>query len=814
MGNFIDSVKREEGWGIYKNIRRKIPFPALPLARTILSLFLGMKRYIIGVGVALLAAGGIWWYKGQASKHPSGEQLPEVVDYNFHIRPIFSDKCFKCHGPDANKRQAGLRLDTEAGAYAALKDNPGAHAIVPGKPDLSEVWQRITSTDTALVMPPPNAQLPPVTPFEAKLIERWIKQGAQYKKHWAFMPPEKPEVPTVHQYDWPKNELDFFVLANMERRGLSPNPEADKERLLKRASLDLTGLPPSEALQAAFLADNTPDAYEKMIDTLLAQPHYGEKMALAWLDVARYADSHGYQDDGLRTMWPWRDWVIHAFNQNYPYDKFLTWQLAGDLMPSPNKEMLLATGFNRNHKITQEGGVIDEEYRIEYVTDRTNTFGKAFLGLTFECAKCHDHKYDPISQRDYFSAFAFFNQVPEKGLVGDISLASLADPPRISISTQEVRDLLTFLNKRDTAPVQVMVMRDSMGIRATRVLKRGAYDQPTDTVMASTPSAILPFDTTRFARNRLGLAQWLLARKNPLTARVFVNRIWQDFLGRGLVKTTGDFGMQGDLPANPALLDWLAVDFMENGWDIKRLVKSIVCSATYRQSAETTPEKLATDPENIYLSRFPRRRLAAEFVRDMVLESSGLLNKEIGGPSVKPYQPKGLWESATSGRGVLARYVQDHGEKLYRRGMYFFIKRTVPPPVMLMFDASNRDQCEVTRMTTNTPLQALALLNDPQVLEASRVFAEKLCLDAPTAEARIQTAFRRILCRQAKPEELQRLYAYYQEGLSQFADRDAAILYLKVGEYPHKDLDNPTEAAALMQVIHTLYNLEEATTKT
>ena len=423
--------------------------------------------------------------------------------------------------------------------------------------------------------------------------------------------------------------------------GLSPNQDADKERLLKRVAFDLTGLPPDPELQERFLQDDSKNAYEKVVDELLANEHYGEKMAISWLDAARYADSHGYQDDGLRTMWPWRDWVIHAFNENYPYDKFVTWQLAGDLLPNPTKEMLLATGFNRNHKITQEGGVIDEEYRIEYVTDRTNTFGKTFMALTMECAKCHDHKYDPIAQKDYYSTFAFFNQVPEKGIFGTID-ASYADPPNMKITDEDVADILTFVNKKDSTPVEVMIMQDSLGMRTTHILDRGVYDAPAEQVDFATPAEILPFDTTKFEKNRLGLTKWMLEPDHPLTSRVFVNRVWQEIFGKGIVKTSGDFGMQGDLPSHLELLDWLAVDFRENGWDIKRLVKQMVMSSTYRQSSEVKKPHLNTDPENLFYARAPRNRLGAELIRDHVLASSGLLNQEIGGPSVKPYQPKGL----------------------------------------------------------------------------------------------------------------------------------------------------------------------------
>jgi hypothetical protein len=742
---------------------------------------------------------------------PQEEEIPAIVEYNLHIRPILSDRCFKCHGPDAKKRKADLRLYLEEGAYAALKKDPNAHAIVPGHPEQSEVYRRITSTDTASVMPPPASHLT-LSPFEIALLQKWIRQGAKYQPHWALIPPRDVSVPAANG-SWARNEIDHFILAKLREKKLEPNSEADPARLLKRVSLDLTGLPPSLEEQENFQKDTSPDAYEKVVDRLLNNPHYGEKMAIAWLDVARYADTHGYQDDGLRTMWPWRDWVIHAFNQNYAYDKFVTWQLAGDLLPHPTKEMLLATGFNRNHKITQEGGVIDEEYRVEYVTDRTNTFGKAFLALTFECAHCHDHKYDPILQKDYYSTFAFFNQVAEKGYQGDIYSGTAADPPRMSITPRDVKKLLQFINKKDSGSVNVMIMHDTARRRPTYILKRGVYDAHGDRVTVGLPPAILPFDSTRFPPNRLGLAEWLLSPDNPLTSRVFVNRVWQEFFGRGIVKTSGDFGMQGDFPSHPELLDWLATDFRKNGWDVKRLVKQIVMSATYRQSSKVSVANHAIDPENIYLSRAPRLRLSAELVRDLVLSGSGLLVDEIGGPSVKPYQPRGIWEAATSGRG-LSRYVQDHGASLYRRGMYTFIKRTVPPPAAMVFDASNRDQCEVRRLQTNTPLQALVMMNDPLVLESSRVLAERLMREKLTVDEQIDRAFRRIVCREPSAHEQAVLKGYFENERSLFSSKpDAAEKLIREGEYRHETIADRPSLAALEEVVLMLYNLEETITK-
>ncbi|MEO5602414.1 MAG: PSD1 and planctomycete cytochrome C domain-containing protein [Cyclobacteriaceae bacterium] len=741
----------------------------------------------------------------------NAETIPDSISYNFDIRPILSDKCYACHGPDANKRQAGLRLDLAENAYKALDENPTAHALVPGKPMLSQVFVRITSEDSTLRMPPVESNLS-LTSHEIKLIEKWIAQGAKYEPHWSFTPPEKPQIPVVKNNEWPKNEIDYFILQKQEQKGVTPNAEADKERLLKRLCLDLTGLPPTLQMMDDFQADNSVNAYEKIVDQLLKDKAYGEKMAVHWMDVARFADSHGFQDDSYRSQWPWRDWVIHAFNQNMPYDKFITWQLAGDLMPNATKEQVLATGFNRNHKITEEGGIVDEEYRVMYVTDRTDMFGKALLGVTIECAHCHDHKYDPFSQKEYYKLYAFFNNVREVGIESVVGgPETYAKKPLIEITDEDVKDILTFINKPDTSKLIVSVMGDLDSLRKTYVLTRGVYDAHGDEVEAGTPESILPFNN-EYPKNRLGLAQWLFDKRNPLTARVFVNQMWQEFFGKGFVKSSGDFGMQGDLPSHPALLDWLAVDFMDHGWDIKRMVKQIATSATYRQSAVVTREKLQIDPDNILLARAPRYRIHAEFIRDMVLSTSGLLVKTIGGPSVKPYQPDGLWEGATSGRGILSMYVQDHGEDLYRRGLYNFIKRTVPPPTMGIFDASNRDQCEVKRLRTNTPLQALMMMNDPAVLEASRVLAARLLSEDNAVKDKIIKAFRLIVCRKPTEKEITVLHYYYEQELKMLTSETAEEL-LAVGEYPISENLDKVMQAAMMQVVNTIYNLEEAITK-
>ena len=766
------------------------------------------KVLVISAGLILI---GLTLYFITSGKEEEGG-VPDVVDFNFHVRPILSDRCFKCHGPDANKRQANLRLDTEEGAFAALKEDPSKHVIVPGDPMQSALYARLINPDTAEVMPPPSSNLS-LTKNEIEIIKKWIAQGAKYKKHWSFIAPARPKVPEADEDLNPRNPIDHFIFTTLEKVGLAPNAEAPKEALLKRVSMDITGLPPTIEQQERFLADKSPNVYEKIVDELLASKHYGEKMAIQWMDLARYADSHGYQDDGYRTMWPWRDWVIHAFNSNYPYSQFLTWQLAGDLLPNPSKEQLLATGFNRNHKITQEGGVIDEEYRIEYVTDRTNTFGKAFMAITLECAKCHDHKYDPVSQKDYYSMFAFFDKVPEKGLVGTID-ASFADPPNMKISSADVSSILSFINKKDTMDVSVMIMKDSLCIRETQLLRRGVYDQKADTVQMATPASILAYNPRKFEQSRLGLAKWMIDPQNPLTARVYVNRIWNELFGRGLVKTSGDFGMQGELPSHPELLDWLAVEFRESGWDIKKLIRLIVTSSTYRQSAQKASDKFQKDPDNKYYSFFPRLRLSAELQRDLLLTASGILNPEIGGPSVKPYQPKGVWEATTSGRGELAKYVQDKGDKLYRRGLYNFIKRTAPPPALLIMDASTRDQCEVTRSRTNTPLQALVLMNDPQLLEAGRVLAQRTSNLNLSEDQKLDRLFRLVLCRKASETEMKMLKGYYLQEKNKFIQhKDRAEAFLKAGEFEQIKTKNIAETAALMQVNQMIFNLDETTVK-
>lgn len=1007
-----------------------------------------------------------------------GAAEPTPVDFNRDIRPILSDKCFFCHGPDSERREADLRLDVREAAIEA-------GAIVPSSIDDSTLLLRIAHEDPGELMPPPKTNLGRLTESEQKLLRRWIAEGAEYQSHWSFVPlASKPPVPTDGE-GWARNEIDRFVARSHAAGGLKPAVEASRERWIRRVSFDLTGLPPTLAEIDAFLKDQSPQAYETVVDRLFRSPAYGERLALDWLDLARYADTFGYQADRNMSMWPWRDWVIRAFADNLPYDQFITWQTAGDLLPQPSRDQIVATAFNRLHRQTNEGGSIDEEFRVEYVNDRVITNGAAFLGLTLECSRCHDHKYDPVSMRDYYSLSAFFNNIDESGLyshftetaptpalplyegdaearhrearervarlesryeearqrakavsesavaavapasafdfedakatganrmverrpgdkaiefsgddemtLGDAALADFSRTDAFTFSlwlrpsvhkarmvvlhrsraaedsafrgyeltlfdgkpafslvhfwpgnalrvqsvealplnewthltvtydgssraaglkiyrngmadrTNVLRDGLTrdirhrkewgdtdagnirlqlagrfrdvgfgggaidalrlfdrelsplevrsdFLssggqqgalapataedrrlhaaltsdadcvrlreelgiarvaeNEIESSVRQIMVMREMEGRRPTYVLFRGLYDQRRDEVAPDTPAAILPF-AEEWPRNRLGLAKWLTSERNPLVARVTVNRLWAIFFGRGLVGTPEDFGSQGEQPDHPELLDWLARDFIESGWDVRSLLRKIALSATYRQdSIPVDPAGWAEDPENRQLARGPRHRLSAEQIRDNALAVSGLLVPTVGGPPVNPYELASSFKPLSPGTGPA----------LYRRSLYTFWKRTAPPPAMVTFDATSREVCTVQRESTATPLQALVLLNGPQYVEAARVMAERLISESAEAPRdRISHGFRLSTGRLPDASEMAVLEQLLAEQLELFrgSPADAAAL-LKVGARSPVAKVAPVELAAWTALCQALLNYDETYTK-
>ena len=980
-------------------------------------------------------------------------EASEPLSYNRDIRPILSENCFQCHGFDEHARKGKLRLDIREDA-TRTRDNIAP--IVPGNPDASEIWKRITTTVTDDIMPPPESHRKLSAEDKSRLRE-WIQQGATYEPHWAFIPPRKVLPPITN-----KAPIDAFVQERLHKAGLKPTAEADRVTLIRRVSLDLTGLAPSADEIEAFVQDTSPDAYARLVDRLLASPQFGERMTLEWLDTARYADTNGYSIDGSRDLWIWRDWVIQSFNDNLSYDRFVAEQIAGDLMPQRSESQLIATGFQRNNMNTHEGGTIPEENLVNYNADRVKTLGESMLGLTLGCAQCHDHKFDPISQRDYYRMFAYFNTLGDNGLDGNYSynshpianvrtplkgidlerirtriltlkrtletpdLAVLAaweveqrerlknrghglelhpieltristpnvgsgfnvngnafsglggaaydilgklpdiakpitgirlvfpkrdfiltavdvtidavpgdqvnlhrlqrfsrvtasswrpDHPAIDVQafvnsrgwspdpnaaeshitltfdqpinpkltpwiTTQVNctvraagngkiyaitgtddgiditdDILTLLtvpvanrtpeqtlrlwqtcarqgealraarvdlaNAQErlrtlTEPQSTMVMAISDKPRETRILARGDYTQPGERVEPGVPST-LPSLPKGAPANRLGLAQWLVMRENPLTARVAVNRTWKMLFGTGIVTTASDFGLQGALPTHPELLDWLAVDFIETGWDVKRLVRTIVMSETYRQDSRCNAAQLEKDPSNQLLARGPRFRLPAEFIRDNALRASGLLVRDIGGPSVNPYSPFDLWREVSHYPSTLPRaqtFVQDHGDKLYRRSLYTYWKRTAPPANLSAFDAPNREVCTVTRGATNTPLQALVLLNDVQFTEAARVLAERILDRKDNDERRLRWAALEVLSRPLTEQELSVLKGTLQRERERYAaDPAKAEAALKVGESPRNPRHPAPEHAAWYQVSALLLNLSETITR-
>jgi hypothetical protein len=640
-------------------------------------------------------------------------------------------------------------------------------------------------------MPPPESNLD-LSDREKEILKKWVLQGGKWDKHWAYIKPELPIVPEVKNINWTTNEIDYFILRKLESKGMSPSKIEEKEILLRRVYFDIIGLPPSVSDIDNFISDKSLNAYEKIIDKLLESEAYGERMASIWMDLSRYGDSHGYQDDQERIMWPWRDWVIHAYNSNMPYDEFITWQMAGDMLPNATKEQILASGFNRNHKITQEGGVVPEEYRVEYVADRTVTSAKIMMGLTVECARCHTHKYDPITHDEFFSLYSFFNNVDEDGLIG---YGITAPKPNLTINSYDVINELPFINLPDSLnDVTLMVMKETENLRNTYVLNRGSYDSPTKLVKPGTPEAVLKFDEEKYPPNRIGLSKWFFDKENPLTSRVTVNRIWQQFFGVGIVATPDDFGSQGNKPINPELLDWLAFTFQNNdNWNTKKFIKRIVMSSTYRQSSKIKKENLLIDSDNSYLANYPRQKLSAEMIRDNALATSGMLVQKVGGPSVKPIQPPGLWDEVTGGGGgSLAFYIPDTGENLNRRSLYTFWKRTVPPPSMMIFDAPTRDFCVPVRQKTSTPLQSLALMNDPQYQLAAENLSNNIYKEKTSINEKIVKVYRTITGRTPSIKEIDKLKNYLKEV---------------------SDLNSYEEKKAFNSLVVLVYNLDETTQK-
>ena len=760
----------------------------------------------------------------------ANERTPARPGFNRDIRPILSDACFHCHGPDQNTREAGLRLDVRDDATSATES--GAVAIVPGHPEKSEVVRRIFSTDEDDRMPPDRSHKS-LTPRQKEVLSHWIAQGAEYQNHWAYEPVQRPPVPTPNDHP-----VDAFIRQRLATENLRAAEEADRVTLIRRATLDLTGLPPSLVEVDAFLNDTAPGAWERVIDRLLASPHYGERMAIDWLDAARYADTNGYQVDRDRSLHPWRDWVIQAFNENKRFDQFTLEQLAGDLLPNATVAQRVATGFNRNHMINEEGGVTEEEFLANYTADRVETTATVWLAQTFNCARCHDHKFDPLTQRDFYSLKAFFHNVSEKG-AGDYSKpANVSSPPFLPVPGPDlaakisaiktdieqaapdqspegkarVAALTKSLEEAENAVPVTLVMDDAMP-RDTFILLRGAFDQPGEKVTATTP-AIMPPMSDSLPRNRLGLARWLVDPAHPLTARVTVNRYWQMLFGTGLVATAEDFGSQGEPPSHPELLDWLAAEFISSGWDTKAMLRLLVTSATYRQSSKFTPAARERDPDNRLLARGPRFRLPGEFVRDQALAASGLLATKIGGPSVKPYHPPGLYEQITEGSGTTV-YVPGKGEDLHRRSLYTYWKRSVPNPSMMLFDAPFRETCVMRRPRTNTPLQALNLLNDPTYVEASRRLAQRMLLEGgASTSSRLTHGFRLVTARHPRPAEMTILTASLERTLLDFqADQAGAEALLHVGEATTQPGLNAAELAAYTTVASTLLNLDETVTK-
>jgi len=806
------------------------------------------------------------------------EKISRSIDFNREIRPILSNACFSCHGPDANKRKGvnhPLRLDTAEGAFADLG---GYAAIVRGKPAESEIINRIRSDDPNEIMPPPS-HAKRLSPTEVDRLSAWVEQGAAYARHWSYVKPSPPALPKVRDQSWPKNAIDRFILARLESEGLAPSPEADRAALIRRVSLDLTGLPPTLEEVETFIHDRLTEAYERLVDRLLAKPSYGEHWGRLWLDLARYADSAGYADDPARTIWAYRDYVIRSFNANKPFDQFTIEQIAGDLLPSPTEDQSIATAFHRNTLTNNEGGTIDEEFRNVAVIDRVNTTMAVWMGTTMACAQCHDHKYDPLSQADYFRFFAFFNntedadRTDESPLLKVYSMAQkrqkadwqneaaklestlrttsttlLADhyrrkaavatawvwttrTPEMVVETlkrfgdrrgetqraKSTKPILVTLARMASLKSQLAGMKPETTVpilrergqgarRITKLQRRGNYLDLGEEVVEGVPAVFAPLSANA-SRDRLTLARWLVGSDNPLTARVVANRYWEQIFGVGIVATSEEFGAQGDLPSHPELLDWLAANLVETRWDLKRFLRLLVTSATYRQVSRVTPEQTQRDPDNRLLGRGPRVRLSAEAVRDQALAVSGLLSPKMFGPPVKPPQPSAGLSAAFGGS---VDWAASKGEDRFRRGIYTLWRRSSPYPSMATFDAPNREVCTLRRTRTNTPLQALVTLNDPVYVEAAQALARRIAASGATPADRVRHGFRLCLARHPTDEETARLVRLYETTRATFANDPTQARQMAtepIGAAP-KDAD-VAGLAAWTVVGNVLLNLDE-----
>ena len=803
------------------------------------------------------------------------------VSFNRDIRPILADRCFHCHGPDEADRQADLRLDI------ADENGSTAEILSAGDPEGSELLARVLSNDDDEIMPPPDSHKKPLSPTEVELLKQWIEQGAEYETYWAFDKIKQPAVPKVSDPSWCNNSIDYFVARKHDREELLPSPRADRRTLIRRLSLDLTGLPPKPEEIQSFLRDKSDTAYEKIVDQYLESPQYGEHMARYWLDLVRFADTNGIHHDHYRDLSPYRTWVIEAFNRNMPYREFVRDQLAGDLIENPKQEQLVASGFNRLHMIIDRGTMLPEESLARNVIDRVTAVGTAFMGLTVGCAVCHDHKYDPLTSKEFYQLYAFFNNLdanPETGGRSGTDFRRGLQPPYIDLPSetqqQELRDLdsrkLATTQKiqkvkdwlaanaktlesvdreatrdgdsagkpnggsqptpqeklvaektgslqeleaalkktdaeRDQLMLQIpaaMVMKERSERRAAHIMIRGAYDDLGEEVQRGTPAFLPPMETEGDA-TRLDLARWLTSPQQPLTARVTVNRFWQQLFGVGLVKTSEDLGAQGEWPSHPDLLNFLSMEFIQSDWDVKALIKLMVMSQTYQQASEASKDSFSRDPENRLLTRGSRYRLDAEVIRDQMLAISGLLKLSIGGKSVKPPQPQGLWESVALPSSFPNRFVADEGDKIYRRSVYTFWKRGLPPPQMTIFNAPAREECVARRERTNTPLQALMLMNEKQSMDAARALAMRLhSQDQDKALILLYELITGQMPDEAERRLLQSALGDFQDYYSENPEL-ASKLLSAIGE----DIAEPNRLAAWTMLVNAVLNLDIAKTR-